>query len=142
MIQISWFDEPDYQAASDAMGLPVDTIDYLRCELQAQTLKVVVKPILSRPVLVSACIYSLSPHHILLHHFGTHRLYRRMGHGKALFSRLAGKLDRRHRATLIANVPESSLDAQLFFKSCGMRAALPLVTCPQRGVCYPFRLEV
>ena len=47
---------------------------------------------------------------------------RRQGLGRALIEKLMGKLSRDRRKAIIADVPESVLDGQLFLKAIGFRA--------------------
>ncbi len=141
MAEIRWMnaDGCDDLAAAEAMSITRSQIEWLRDESFASGLVVREPRRFVRSVVVAACVYSLTPRHILLHHFGTHLRFRRKGYGTVLMTRLQEKLDRNQRTALLVNVPDAWLGGQLFLRACGFRAVLPVVNDPCRGPCYQFR---
>ncbi len=141
--QITWLNangNDDFHAAA-AMGVCQSQIWFLRHQLHTEGLKLESCGMFRR-TLVSSCIYTLTPHHICIHYFGTHHDHRRQGNGRVLMERMQSKLSRNSRTTLLVNVPEEWLGGQLFLRSLGFRASLPIAHDPCRGPCYQFRFTV
>lgn len=66
-------------------------------------------------------IYELFKTHLHILNFAVHPDFRRLEFGKQMIRKLIGKLSPR-RTRILAEVRETNLGAQLFFKNCGFRA--------------------
>jgi len=67
------------------------------------------------------------PQHIQFHSLAVRSAVRRMGVGRTLVSWVLRDLSASRRKRASAYVRESDLDGQLFFRSCGFRAKVPIV---------------
>jgi len=72
--------------------------------------------------IVAYIIYELQQNELTVLNLAVHRGYRRLGIGRQLIEKLVRKLSLQRRQRISTHVRESNLDAQLFFKSCGLRA--------------------
>jgi ribosomal-protein-alanine N-acetyltransferase len=68
-------------------------------------------------------IYELNKNSIRLVALRVSPEFQRRGVGHQFIARLIDKLSMHRRRCIVAEVPETNLDAQLFFKSQGLRAA-------------------
>lgn len=72
-------------------------------------------------IVVGYMIYSLLPNKFVLVSMAVHPKYRRCDVGTQLIKKLISKLDEK-RTFLELEVRETNLQAQLFFKKCGLKA--------------------
>ena len=72
--------------------------------------------------IVGFMIYELHKNRLHILNFAVHEDHRRHGVGKAMVSKLLGKLSHERRNRIMLEVRETNLEAQLFFKSLGFRA--------------------
>ncbi len=77
---------------------------------------------------VGFMIYELHKGRLHVVNFAVHPCHRRLGVGRAMALKMIGKLSSIHRPRITADVRESNLDAQLFFRRLGF-----LATKVQRG---------
>jgi ribosomal-protein-alanine N-acetyltransferase len=75
---------------------------------------------------IGFCIYELHKHYLEVLNFAVHLKARRRGVGRSMIDRLIDKLSSYRRTRLLLNVRETNLDAQLFFKACGLKAKVIL----------------
>lgn len=72
--------------------------------------------------IVGFMVYELHRSHLYLTNFAVHERYRRRGIGNAMIHKLKNKLSFQRRRIMSVHVRETNVDAQLFFRSCGLRA--------------------
>lgn len=75
-----------------------------------------------RERIVGFMIYHLHAKHIQIAAFGVDHKLRRHGIGLEMLCKLASKLSGHKRSRIVVDVPESQLEAQLFFKACEFQA--------------------
>lgn len=66
-------------------------------------------------------IHQLAKRHIRVWNFAVAPEFRRSGVGRAMVEKLKGKITSQHRRRLYTEVREGNLEAQLFFRACGLR---------------------
>jgi ribosomal-protein-alanine N-acetyltransferase len=71
---------------------------------------------------VGFMIYELHKNRLHILNFCVHPEHHRTGVGRAMLSKLLGKLSLERRNRIMLEVRETNLEAQLFFKSIGFRA--------------------
>lgn len=71
--------------------------------------------------IVGYCCYELLPKRIRVVNFAVHPDWRRKSIVMEFLAKLHGKLDSRRRHTIVTEVRESNLVAQLFFRQAGFR---------------------
>ena len=74
-------------------------------------------------VVMGYMVYELSKKHIELLNLGVHPDVQNRGYGTALIDRLKDKIDEQRRHTLLLNVRETNLQAQLFLRNRGFVAS-------------------
>ena len=72
--------------------------------------------------IVGYMIYELHKNHLFILNFAVHPKCRKRGIGCAMIKKLKSKLSSHRRTSLQLAVRESNLDAQLFFRTMGLRA--------------------
>lgn len=73
-------------------------------------------------VVVGYMIYELHRNRLQLWSIAVHPEFRRQGIGSAMVEKLASKLTHQRRSKIDAEVRETNLDAQFFFRDSGFRA--------------------
>jgi len=67
-------------------------------------------------------VYQLNPKWLTLLNIAVDAGWRRMGIGRQMIHKLAGKLHAQRRTSLRLHVLETNLGGQVFFRACGFRA--------------------
>ena len=129
-VHIRWIirrDMPAVLGIEAGSEFPWDEEDYNRCLRQNCCIGMVAE--LPDETIVGVMIYEL--HKDVVHplKFAVHPEYRRQGVGSLMMRKLFGKLSRQRRNRIAVEVPESNLDALMFFKSLGFVAT---------GICRGF----
>ena len=93
--------------------------DFLRCLRQRNCIGMVAE--LGEKV-VGFMIYELHKTKLHILNFSVHTEHRRAGIGSQMAEKLVSKLSSHRRTRIVTEVRESSLDAQLFFRTAGFRA--------------------
>ena len=93
--------------------------DFIRCLRQRNCIGMVAE---KDDEVVGFMIYELHKNRLHILNFAVHEEHRRHGVGKAMVSKLLGKLSHERRNRIMLEVRETNLEAQLFFKSLGFRA--------------------
>ena len=93
--------------------------DFIRCLRQRNCIGMVAE---KDDEVVGFMIYELHKNRLHILNFAVHEDQRRNGVGKAMVSKLLGKLSQERRNRIMLEVRETNLEAQLFFKSLGFRA--------------------
>jgi [ribosomal protein S18]-alanine N-acetyltransferase len=104
---------------SASFGYPWPEDEFIRCLRQRNCIGMVAE---HESRVVGYMIYTLEKTRIDLLNLAVHPDYRRRGVGLQMIAKLKGKLSRNRRTRLTLRCTESSLDAQLFFRSQGLRA--------------------
>lgn len=93
---------------------------------------------------VSFVIYELHKTRLHVLNFAVEPRFQRAGIGAAMMLKLKAKLTPGKRSSIVANVRESNLDAQLFFKAQGFRAISVLCGLYEQNDddCYLFQYRV
>ena len=93
--------------------------DFIRCLRQRNCIGMVAE---EDEQVVGFMIYELHKNRLHILNFAVHADHRRSGVGKAMLTKLLGKLSHERRNRIMLEVRETNLEAQLFFKSVGFRA--------------------
>lgn len=104
------WNEEDFRGITvrrNCIGLVVDATDP-RCDCESR--------------IRGYMVYELLKTRINLLTLAVHPKHRRQGVGCLMLNKLKGKLSTHRRYKLTVDVRESNLDAQLFFRSCGLLA--------------------
>lgn len=75
-----------------------------------------------KQTVIGYMIYELRPDSLHIVNLAITESYRRAAYGTQMIQKLIGKLSAERRTSLVLEVQESNLSAQLFFKSLGFRA--------------------
>jgi ribosomal-protein-alanine N-acetyltransferase len=71
---------------------------------------------------VGFMVYALHRDRYELHRFAVHKDHQRMGYGRLMVERMAGRLGDQRRTHVGVDVPERNVGTQLFLSRCGFRA--------------------
>jgi ribosomal-protein-alanine N-acetyltransferase len=93
--------------------------DFLRCLRQRNCIGMVAE---QGEKVVGFMIYELHKSKLHILNFAVHADHRRSGIGMQMAEKLVSKLSSHRRVRIVAEVRETNLDAQLFFRSAGFRA--------------------
>lgn len=93
--------------------------DFIRCLRQRNCIGMVAE---KGDEIVGFMIYELHKNRLHILNFAVNPDARRSGVGKAMCSKLFGKLSHERRNRIMLEVRETNLEAQLFFKNLGFRA--------------------
>ncbi|MDF1842608.1 MAG: ribosomal protein S18-alanine N-acetyltransferase [Rubripirellula sp.] len=93
--------------------------DFIRCLRQRNCIGMVAE---EDDKVVGFMIYELHKNRLHILNFCVHPEHHRTGVGRAMLSKLLGKLSLERRNRIMLEVRETNLEAQLFFKSIGFRA--------------------
>lgn len=122
-VYIRWMirrDMPEVLAIENSsFEYPWDEEDFIRCLRQRNCIGMVAE---HNETVVGYMIYELYANRIHLLNIAVHPDYRFKGIGKNIIEKLVSKLSPQRRSKIEAEVRESNLDAQLFFKKMKFRA--------------------
>lgn len=104
---------------SKSFEFPWSYDEFVRCMQQRNCIGMVAK---IDDQVVGFMIYELHKNRIHLLSFAVHPEYRRQCVGRSMIEKLISKLAYQRRNRIMAEVRETNLDAQLFFKSMGFKA--------------------
>lgn len=90
--------------------------DFLSCLRQRNAIGMVAE---HNQKIVGFMVYELLKSQLHLLNFAVDPQFRRAGVGKAMVSKMVAKLSQQKRSEIRAEVRETNLSAQLFFRSCG-----------------------
>lgn len=93
--------------------------DFLRCLRQCNRIAIVAE---HDEKVVGFMIYELHKTKLHILNFAVHAEHRRSGIGMQMAEKLVSKLSSHRRVRIVAEVRETNLDAQLFFRSAGFLA--------------------
>lgn len=93
--------------------------DFIRCLQKSNRIGMVAE---YDNQVVGFMIYELQKTSIHVLNFAVAKAFRRQGVGSQMVAKLIGKLSSQRRSRLSLEVRETNLAAQLFFRSCGLRA--------------------
>lgn len=93
--------------------------DFLRCLRQRNCIGMVAE---CDGQIVGYMIYELHKTRLHVLNFAVAKQWRRLGIGRQMAVKLAGKLSADRRTRVVLEVRETNLPAQLFFRACGFRA--------------------
>ncbi len=93
--------------------------EFIRCLRQRDCIGMVAE---RSEHVVGHMVYELHKQRIHLLSFAVHPDHRRIGIGRAMVERLIMKLSFQRRNRIVAEVRETNLEAQLFFRELGFRA--------------------
>lgn len=123
-IKIRWFIRRDMEEVLTIDSLsfrsPWSEEDILSCLRQRNCIGMVAYD--SQDYIRGFMIYELHKTDLRIINLAVHPAFRRKGIGRAMTQRLAEKLSQQRRDTVLADVRETNLNAQLFFHACGYRA--------------------
>lgn len=112
-------DMPDvYDIEAEAFEYPWSEEEFTR-QLRRRNVIAMVAEVGGR--VLGYMVYELHNTKIVLLNFAVDRACRRRGVGRAMAEKLMGKLHHHRRTRIVADVRESNLPAQLFFRSMGFR---------------------
>ena len=122
-VHIRWMirrDMPDIlRIERGSFEFPWSEDDFIRCLRQRNCIGMVAE---DTDGVVGFMIYELHKNRLHILNFAVHADHRRSGVGKAMVSKLLGKLSQERRNRIMLEVRETNLEAQLFFKSIGFKA--------------------
>ena len=122
-IHVRWMIRRDMSEVTaierEAFEFPWSDEDFTRCLRQRNCIGMVAE--LADSV-VAFMIYELHRSRLHVLNFAVMRTHRRLGIGTRMMEKLIGKLSPERRATILLEVRETNLPAQLFFRSLGFRA--------------------
>lgn len=122
-VHIRWMirrDMPEVlQIESGSFEFPWSEEEFVRCLRQRNCIGMVAE---WNERIVGFMIYELHRSRLHLLNFAVHQTFRRQGVGRAMLSKLFGKLSSQRRSRILLEVRETNLEAQLFFRELGFRA--------------------
>lgn len=120
-VHVRWMIRRDMPAvmAIDEHGLQWQEHEFIRCLRQRNCIGMVAE---WKEQVVGQMIYELHKNRLHIVNFGVDPDYRRRTVATQMIQKLQGKLSFARRNRIMAGVPESMLEMQLFLKSCGFRA--------------------
>lgn len=124
MLSVRWMVRADLPAVVEIEWLcfqhPWTAKDFERMNKERSVVVMVVEEELNDEI-VGYIVYESFENRICLMNLGIKPCYQRHGIGSMLVDRLASKLAEGKREKLVAEVRETNVDAQLFFKKCGFK---------------------
>lgn len=122
-VSVRWLIRRDMPTVLDieskSFEFPWSEEEFIRCMRQRNCIGMVAE---IGDQVVGFMIYELHKNRIHLLSFAVHPEYRRQCVGQSMIEKLVMKLECQRRNRIMAEVRETNLDAQLFFKSMGFKA--------------------
>lgn len=122
-VHIRWMIRRDMPAVLDiesqSFEFPWSEEEFIRCLRQRNCIGMVAE---EHDQVVGFMIYELHKNRLHILNFSVHPDARRRGVGRAMITKLLGKLSHERRNRLMLEVRETNLEAQLFFRGMGFRA--------------------
>jgi ribosomal-protein-alanine N-acetyltransferase len=122
-VHIRWMirrDMPEVlQIERESFEFPWVEDDFIRCLRQRNCIGMVAE---HEGRIVGFMIYELHRTRIHVLNFAVGAIYRRLGVGGQMVSKLVGKLSVQRRSRIMLEVRETNLSAQVFFREAGFRA--------------------
>lgn len=122
-VHIRWMirrDMPEVLAIENiSFEFPWSDEDFIRCLRQRNCIGMVAE---YDERVVGFMIYELHKNRLHVLNFAVRPEFRHRGVGRAMITKLIGKLSEQRRNRILLEIRETNLAAQLFFRSCGFRA--------------------
>lgn len=126
-VHIRWMIRRDMPEVLDIENLsfqyPWPEDDFIRLLRQRNCLGMVADV---KDTVAGFMVYELPQTRLFVHNFAVAPAFCGKGIGRAMLDKLVRKLSTERRSRILANVRESNVDAQLFFRACGFRAVATL----------------
>jgi ribosomal-protein-alanine N-acetyltransferase len=122
-VHVRWMirrDMPEvFEIEEQCFEFPWSEEDFIRCWRQRNTISMIAE---HDERVVGFMIYELHEKRLHILNFAVGQIWRRMGVGSQMATKLVGKLSRQRRNRILLEIRETNLPAQQFFRKAGFRA--------------------